>query len=180
MEGGGRGGPSPGGEKRPSHLVVGRILAPHGLKGEVEVQILTDFSDRFSLLKTVYLGEELDPVVLEGHRPKNKRLILKLAGYQDRDQAAALRGRLIYVPIEEAMPLEEDEYYLYEIMGLRVWTTEGEFLGRVEEILFTGSNDVYVVRDGDQEVLIPAISSSVREVDISQQRLIVHLIEGLR
>ena len=63
---------------------------------------------------------------------------------------------------------------------MRVWTTEGEFLGRVEEILFTGSNDVYVVRDGDQEVLIPAISSFVREVDIGQKRLIVHLIEGLR
>jgi 16S rRNA processing protein RimM len=78
------------------------------------------------------------------------------------------------------MPLKEDEYYLYQIVGLEVWTNEGKFLGCVDEILFTGGNDVYVVRDGDQEVLIPAISDVVKEVDISEGRLTVQLMEGLR
>lgn len=146
----------------------------------MEVEILTDFPDRFSSLKTVCLGEALERVVLEGHRPSNKRLLLKLGGYEGREQAATLRGKLIYVPLEEAMPLEEDEYYLYQVLGLQVWTTEGEFLGRVDEVLSTGCNDVYLVSDGDQEVLIPAISSVVKEVDLDGGRLIVRLMEGLR
>lgn len=180
MTRGGRAGPTSSHRKRPTHLVIGRIAVPHGVKGEVEAEILTDFPDRFSLLKTVYLGEELEAYVLQGHRHKKGRLILKLAGCDDRNQAAMLRGRLIYVPIEEAMPLQEDEYYVYEIVGLEVWTAGGEFLGRVDDILFTGSNDVYVVRDGDEEMLIPAISSAVKEVDMDRGRLIVHLMEGLR
>jgi len=177
---GGRAGTSPGRQDGPSHLVIGRILAPHGVKGEVAAEILTDFPDRFGELTRVYLGEELHPVVVEGHRFHKNRVILKLAGYKDRNQVRPLRGKPIYVPIEEAMPLEEDEYYLYQILGLEVWTTDGEFLGCVDEILFTGSNDVYVVRDGDQEVLIPATSDIVREVDISDGRLRVQLMEGLR
>ncbi len=176
----GREGPSPGRQNRPSHLVIGRILAPHGAKGEVQAEILTDFPDRFGLLQTLYLGEELDPVSVEGHRFHKHRVILKLAGCEDRNDVGALRGKLIYVPVEEAMPLEEDEYYLYQILGLEVWTTEGEFLGCVDEILFTGGNDVYIVRNGDEEVLIPAISDVVKEVDISKGRLTVQLMEGLR
>lgn len=176
----GRAGPSAGSQNRPSHLVIGRILAPHGVKGEVQAEILTDFPDRFGSLKTVYLGEEFHSVVIEGHRFHKNRVILKLAGFKDRNEARALRGKLIYVPVEEGMPLKEDEYYLYQIVGLEVWTNEGKFLGCVDEILFTGGNDVYVVRDGDQEVLIPAVSDVVKEVDISEGRLTVQLMEGLR
>ena len=172
--------PSPSRRNEPSHLIVGRILAPHGLRGEVEVEILTDFPDRFGLLKMVYLGEELQPAVVEGHRFKNSRVILKLVDCEDRDEAGTLRGKLIHVPLDEAMPLEEEEYYVYQILGLDVWTTEGEFLGSVDDILFTGSNDVYVVRNDDQELLIPALSDVIMEVDINSGRIKVQLMEGLR
>jgi len=155
-------------------------LTPHGLKGEVKAEILTDFPDRFSLLKTVYLGEELSPATLEGHRAAGSKIILKLDGCEDRDQAGMLRGKPIYVPVEEAMPLGEDEYYVHEVVGLQVWTTEGELLGHVDEILFTGSNDVYIVKDGDKEVLIPALSDVVKKVDIKEGRMEVRLLEGLR
>ena len=173
-------GPSPRQRKRPSHLVIARILTPHGLKGEVKAEILTDFPDRFSLLKTVYLGEELSPATVEGHRGTGRKIILKLDGCEDRDQAGMLRGKLIYVPVEEAVPLGEDEYYVHEVVGLQVWTTEGELLGHVDEILFTGSNDVYIVKDGDKEVLIPALSDVVKKVDIKEGRMEVRLLEGLR
>ncbi len=176
----GRACPSAARQNRPSHLLIGRILAPHGVKGEVQAEILTDFPQRFGSLKTVYLGEEFDYVVVEGHRFHKNRVVLKLAGFKDRNEARTLRGKLIYIPVEEAMPLKEDEYYLYQILGSEVWTTEDKFLGCVDEILFTGGNDVYVVRDGDQEVLIPAISDVVKEVDISEGRLTVQLMEGLR
>ncbi len=176
----GRVSPSLRRDRGPSHLVIGRILAAHGLKGEVEAQILTDFPQRFEASKTIYLGEELRPAVIERHRFHRDRVILKLGVCRDRDEADAQRGKLIYVPLEEAAPLQEDEYYLYQVLGLDVWTSEGEFLGRVSDILFTGSNDVYVVRDGHQEVLIPAISDVVREVDVDNGRLTVLLPEGLR
>ena len=146
----------------------------------MQVEVLTDFPERFSRLKTVYLGEERSPAVLEGHRMHGRRILLKFAQFDDRDQADQLRGELIYVPVEEAIPLGEDEYYLYEIVGLEVWTTEGEYLGRVEEVLHTGSNDVYVVREADEETLIPAISDVVLKIDVDEGRIEVRLAKGLR
>ena len=166
--------------RRPTHLAIGRILSPHGTKGELTVEILTDFPDRFKLLKTVYLGDHHTPTVLEGHRMHGRRVLLKLAGYDNRDDAGRLRGQLVQVPIDNAIPLEDDEYYLYEILGLDVVTTEGEYLGRIEEIVDTGSNDVYVVKDGDQEILIPAISDVVLNVDLDEGRVEVRLMKGLR
>lgn len=166
--------------RQPTHLVIGRILSPHGVEGEVQVEVLTDFPERFSRLKTVYLGEERSPAVLEGHRMHGRKILLKFAQFDDRDQADQLRGELIYVPVEEAIPLGEDEYYLYEIVGLEVWTTEGEYLGRVQEVLHTGSNDVYVVREADEETLIPAISDVVLKIDVDEGRIEVRLAKGLR
>jgi len=180
VEGGSSADHPSGSSQRPTHLVVGRILRPHGMIGEVVAEILTDFPDRFSLLKTVYLGELHTPVTLEGYRMHGRRILLKLAGSDHRDQADRYRGNLIYVPIDDAIPLEEDRYYLYEIVGLETWTTEGEYLGRIEEVIHTGSNDVYVVKDGDREVLIPALSDVVLDVDVDAGRIEVRLMKGLR
>ena len=180
MDGGSSADHTPGSSPRPSHLVVGRILRPHGMRGEVEAEILTDYPDRFSLLKTVYLGEDHAPVALEGHRFHGRRILLKLAGCDHRDEADKYRGDLIYVPLDEAIPLGEDEYYLFEIVGLETWTTEGEYLGRLEEVIETGSNDVYVVRDGEREVLIPALSDVILDVDLDAGRMEVRLMKGLR
>jgi 16S rRNA processing protein RimM len=166
--------------RRPAHLVIGRILGPHGLGGEVKVEILTDFPERYSLLKTVLVGEQCTPVVLEGHRMHGARILLKLAGCENREDADELRGQLIRVPIDEAMPLEENEYYLHEIVGLEVWTAEEEYLGCVEEVIETGGNDVYVVRDGEREILIPALSDVVLDVDLDEGRMEVRLMKGLR
>jgi 16S rRNA processing protein RimM len=163
----------------PSHLIIGRILAPHGVDGEVEVENLSDFPQRFAGLELVYLGEELAPAVIERQRSKRRRILLKLKGCEDRDQAGRLRGKYIRVPVEEAMALDEDEYYIHEVLGLEVWTGEGEFLGCVGEILFTGSNDVYVVSNGEKELLIPALSDVVKEIDLSAGRMTVELMRGL-
>lgn len=155
-------------------------MKPHGLAGEVQVQILTDFPDRFDTLKTVYLGEHYTPAVLESQRRHGRRILLKFEGCEDREEADKLRGELIYVPVDEAVPLEEDEYYVHEIVGLQAWTTEGEYLGRIEEVIHTGSNDVYVVRDSVRETLIPALSDVVLKIDTEQGRIEVQLMKGLR
>lgn len=165
----------------PRYLVVGQITSIHGLRGEVKVRIMTDFPDRFKLLKTVYLGDEARPYELEGFRLHRKGALLKLAGCDDRNTAEKLRGQLVQIPIEEALPLSKDEYYVYQIEGLGVWTTDGQWLGVIREVLFTNSNEVYVVENDDgSEILIPAISQVVQEVDVDSGHLIVKLMEGMR
>ena len=163
----------------PRYLVVGKIVAPWGVRGEVKMTIQTGFPERFERLKKVYLGENATSSVLEGSRLHKGHALLKLGGCDDRDAAEKLRGQLVQIPIEEAMPLDEDEYYVYQIVGLDVWTTEGEHLGRVSEVLFTNANEVYVVQGEKGEVLIPAVEDVVLEVDLVSGRLIVELMEGL-
>ena len=163
----------------PRYLVVGRIVAPWGVGGEVKVAIETDFPERFQRLERVCLGEKATSFVLEGARLHKGHALLKLEGCDDRDTAEKLRGQLVQIPIEEAMPLGEGEYYVYQIVGLDVWTAEGEHLGRVSEVLFTGANDVYVVQGEKGEILIPAVEDVVLEVDLAGGRLTVELMEGL-
>jgi len=163
----------------PRYLVIGRVIRPWGVRGEVKVEIITDFPERFALLRRVYLGPEAVPVIVEGFRLHQAAAILKLRGYHDRAAAEELRGQLVQIPIEEAMPLAEDEYYEHQLVGLAVWTARGEFLGTVEEIIFTGSNDVYVVRSQGKELLIPAIEDVVLEINLARGRMVVELMEGL-
>ncbi len=163
----------------PSYLAIGKVLRPWGVRGEVKVEILTDWPERFALLEYVYLGDEAVCYHLERFRLHRGFALLKLEGCDDRSAAEALRDQLVQIAREEAMPLEEDEYYVYQIEGLEVWTDEGEMLGRVVEVLFTGANEVYVVQGPRGEVLIPAIADVVLQVDLEGGRLIVHLMDGL-
>lgn len=105
-------------------------------------------------------------------------MLITLDGYEDRDKAEALRGELVLVRLEDAVPLRHGEYYHHQIIGLSVVTDEGEELGSVAEIIKTGANDVYVVRGQGGEVLLPAIQSVIRKIEPS--RMIVHLLPGLR
>jgi len=132
--------------QEPRFIAVGQVAKPHGVRGEVAVEMLTDFPGRFALLERVYLGEDDPrPVALENVRFHSGRALLKLGGYDDRTAVERLRGELILVPIDEAMPLEPDQYYQDDLIGLEVWTTDEEHLGQVVEILETGANDVYIV-----------------------------------
>ncbi len=163
----------------PRYLVIGRVARPWGIQGEVKVEIMTDFPDRFSLLRKVYLGPEAVPFTLKGFRLHKGAALLRLEGCHDRTTVEKLRGQLVQIPIEEAMPLEQDEYYEHQIVGLAVWTAGGEYLGTVHEVISTGPNDVYVVRGEGGEVLIPAIEDVVLEINLAQGRLAVELMEGL-
>jgi len=166
-------------KEQPRLLVIGEVLRPQGVKGEVRVRVLTDFPERLRVLRRVYLGETAMPVVVEGIRFHQGCALLKLAGYDDRTAAGSLRQALVQIPIEEAMPLQEDEYYLYQILGLAAWTVQGEYLGRVRDVLATGANDVYIIRGPKGDILLPAIEEVVREVDLEAGRLTVVLPEGL-
>ncbi|HDN79898.1 MAG: 16S rRNA processing protein RimM [Chloroflexi bacterium] len=166
-------------ENYPKYISIGRVVAPWGDRGEVKVKVLTDFPERFALLEKVYIGKTARPFQVKGFRFHKGFAILQLEGFHTRSQAEALRGQFIQIPIEEVMPLEEGEYYEFEIIGLEVRTEEGKFLGKVKEIIYTGANDVYVVEGPEGEVLIPAIEDVILDINLAEGRMTVRLMEGL-
>jgi 16S rRNA processing protein RimM len=164
----------------PRFLVIGEVMKPHGVRGEVRVLPHTDLPERFTWLKTVYLGEKNPrPVVVEAARLHQNLILLKLAGYDDRDAADSLRGEWLQVPESEAIPLEEGEYFLYQLVGLAVFSDEGEHLGELTRVLETGANNVFVVTGADREILLPDIDDVILAIDFDNGRMTVHLLPGL-
>ena len=167
----------------PRYLAVGRVLRPHGVRGELRVGILTDYPERLGQHTDFYLAHPDSPEAVRRYpveklrRSKNV-LLLKLACCNDRNGADELRGMLVQVPIEEAVPLEEGEYYHFQLIGVRVEMEDGEWLGQVAEVIETGANDVYVVRGPRGEVLLPAVDDVVLELDLEMKRMVVRLLPG--
>ena len=168
-------------QPEPRYLAVGIVNRAHGLRGELSVTVLTEFPDRFETTDWVYLGNELEatPYRLESYRWHTNKILLTLSGVTDRTQAEKLRGQLVQVPIEEAFPLPEGVYYLYQLIGLQVITTEGEALGSVVDVLETGANDVYVLDNGGQQLLVPAIADVVQSIDMAKGQMVIEVIDGL-
>jgi len=163
----------------PTYLTIGHILAPRGLRGELKVRILEEYLQDLKGRDTLYIGDPPQPFPVESWRARNHGVILKLGTIETRDEAEVLRRMPVSIPLEEASPLEEDEYYVFQIIGLDVYTEEGEHLGQVGDVIFTGSNEVYVVRGPRGEVLIPAIADVIQQVDLEQGRILVVLMNGL-
>ncbi len=162
------------------YLAVGCIIRPRGIRGELKVEILTEDPARFKQLEMVYVGPQFLPYRVERARLHQGTVLLKLVGCDDRNAAEALRDLLVQVAMEDALPLEEGEYWVHQILGLEVWTTKGDQLGVVREVLETGANDVYLVRDrSGSQVLIPALKSVVLEINLDAGRMLVELPEGL-
>ncbi len=163
-------------------ITIGKALKPWGLKGEVKVEPLTDFPERFKGLGRVYLasagGKEIactvKSVTYRGGAP-----YILFEGYDTPEKARALCNMHILIPREEAVPLPEGRYYWFDIIGLEVFSESGERLGKITDIFQTGSNDVYVMKLGRKEVYIPAIADVVKQIDLKAGRMIIHVMEGL-
>jgi 16S rRNA processing protein RimM len=170
--------PQPGGVLDPGTAVsVGRIAGVHGVHGDLKVEPLTDFPERFQ--RGVVLWLDGEPHSIERARWQRQAVVLKLARIETREEAARLRGRELFLPEPGPLPEGEPIYYQHDVIGLLAKTETGEALGRVEDILSTGSNDVYVVRGERGELLLPAIEDVIRRVDIPGGELIVDLLPGL-
>jgi 16S rRNA processing protein RimM len=162
-------------------VLIGEIVRAQGIRGKIKVRPLAD-PDAFSSLRFIYLGKSEDLSVsfrVVSCQPHKGFILLGLGGITTMSQAEDLAGSHIYADSDALKELPEGEYYYFEIIGLDVLTDDGRCLGKVEEIFPTGSNDVYVVRDGKREYLIPAIEDVVREIDIPGGRMVIHPIEGL-
>jgi 16S rRNA processing protein RimM len=168
----------------PRYLAVGRVLRPHGVRGELRVKVVTDYPERLGQRTSFYLAHPNSPEAVrcypvEKLRLHKEALLLKLVGCDSRNAAEELRGMLVQIPIEEAVPLEEGEYYHFQLIGVRVETECGEMLGQVVEILETGANDVYIVRGPRGEVLLPAVGEVVLKLDLKLKRMMVRLLPGM-
>lgn len=166
-------------------MVVGRILRAHGVRGELRVEVLTELPERLTWLEWVYLSRDPDdeaPVATEvTHVRFHKgQALVTLAGTASREAAEALRSTYLLVPIAEAIPLEDDEYYYYQLEGLEVVSDEGERLGIIREVLETGANQVFIVDGAAGELLLPNTEEVVLAVDLEAGRMTVHLLAGLR
>ena len=164
------------------YLAIGRVVRAHGIQGEISVTVLTDFPERFDNTEWLYLGNEFeaDAYRLTKYRWHKDNILLSLAGITSRTQAEQLKDLLVQVPIAEAMALPDNGVYLYQLIGLKVITTDQEVLGTITEIIETKANDVYVVETADKkQLLIPAISDVIKAVDLKRKQVVVHLLDGL-
>lgn len=153
-------------------IIIGRVGAAHGIQGDLRIIPLTDFPERFAALREVMVGDEL--LHVERVKPQGKNVLVRFREYAVREEAQKLTGRLLTVARADAAPLDEGEYYVFDIVGLTVYDEEDNELGTVENVLRTGSNDVYAVRSEDgREILIPALRAVVREIDVPGGRMTV-------
>ena len=161
---------------------VGDITKTHGLKGEVKLRpAVTDPSLVQGARRVRIVGDGVEPAetVLEKVRGQGGRWIVKFKDCKTIEEAQVLVGRSLEIYSEDFQPLPDGEYYWFQIEGLQVYDEEGRYYGTVNEIIVTGSNDVYVVQDGDKELLLPMIDSVVKSIDLKENKLIFHIIEGL-
>ena len=155
---------------QPSFLLLGRVLRPHGVRGELRIEVMTAYPERIVPESTVFIGPDPTDASsavaydVTSARKHQKYLILGLADVASRETADNLREQYVMVALADAVPLDDDEFYLYQAIGLRVVSEDGDLLGEVVEVIETGANDVYVVRGESGEILLPAIDECVIDV----------------
>ncbi|MEW6725700.1 MAG: ribosome maturation factor RimM [Bacillota bacterium] len=163
-------------------IAIGKVVNTQGHRGAVRVLLLTDFPERFLELDSVILvqGERQTVMHVEQASLHKAFAVLKFREIEDMNGAEAVKGAVLKLPREKLVPLPDGRYYIFDIVGLDVFTVDGNLLGKVKDVLQTGANDIYVVAGTDgKEVLIPALKQVVREIDLEGRRMQVDPPEGL-
>ena len=164
------------------YIEIGQIVNTNGLKGVVKVNPFTDDISKFEELKYVYiqLKSELKKVKIEQVRYNKNQVLLKLEGIDSIEEAEKYRNFYLKTEKESQEDLGEDTYYIVDLIGIDVYSDKNEYLGKIEDVFPTGSNDVYVVKDNlGKQILIPAIADVVKKVDLKNKQMIINLIPGL-
>jgi 16S rRNA processing protein RimM len=169
---------SPAGE--PVYLVIGYLRRPHGVQGEMVMDLHTDFPERIKSGRKVLIGEKHQPHTFDTVRPHADGLLVSFRGVDTPEDVGKFRNQWVYIKASQVPPLPEGQHYQYELIGLDVVDENETPLGKLVEILETGANDVYIVRDeSGKEILLPAIPSVILDLDMDRRLLRVHLLEGL-
>ena len=163
-------------------LQVGVISSTHGVRGEVKVFPTTDDVTRFRQLKKVYLdtGREMLPLEIQNVKFFKRFAILKFKGIDNINDIEKYRGKSLMIDREDAVDLDEDENFIADMIGMKVCTEDGSEFGTLKDVMETGANDVYIIDSLEHgEVLIPAIRECILDVDMDEERMTIHLMEGL-
>ena len=163
-------------------IQVGAITSTHGIRGEVKVYPTTDDAKRFKKLKQVILdtGKEKLELEIEGVKFFKQFVILKFKGIDNINDIEKYKGKNLYVTRENAVKLQKDEYFIADLIGLTVVDESDKVIGTLTDVIETGANDVYVVKmENEKEVLLPAIKQCILDVNIEEERIRVHIMEGL-
>lgn len=169
------------------YIRVGKIINTHGLKGDVKVLPLTDSIERFEKLHSVYIESEYEkcPIKIEKIWYRKGYVMLKFENHDDINDVLKYKDKYITINEKDAIELPEDSYFIYQIIGVKVFCSDGRELGEIIDVLQPGGNDVYVVqgkalnRNIEKEYLIPAIKEVVKYIDIENKKMIIEPIEGL-
>jgi 16S rRNA processing protein RimM len=165
----------------PVFVVVGIIRRPHGLKGEVLVSLETDFPERLAKGVTLFLGDDHRQGTIDSSRHHGEGLLLSFKEFPDKESVEDLHNVVLSRKATELPPLPNGAVYQHHLIGLDVFEENGEVLGALDQILSTGATDIYLVKDNSgQEILLPATQDVIRNIDLTNKRIIVHLIPGLR
>ena len=163
-------------------ILIGKIVGAHGVKGNCKIrsyaESLTVFQPGSEILIATSYGRK-NVYEINWAKPHSKVDLLSLKGVTTRNQAQALIGSELFIEKAQLPELDDGSYYWYDLIGLEVFTTNNNYLGRLDSILQTGSNDVYVVKKDEDEILIPALESVVHTIDLEKKRMRVELPEGL-
>ena len=163
-------------------LQVGVITQTHGVRGEVKVFPTTDDVNRFKKLKQVILdtGKETMPLEIQSGKFFKQFVILKFKSIDNINDIEKYKRCSLYVTREHAVALEEDEYFIADMIGMEVCTEDGNIFGTLKDVIETGANDVYVIENAEHgEVLVPVIKECIRSVDIEKGQMMIHLMDGL-
>jgi len=163
-------------------ITIGKVVSTQGNKGEVNILPLTNSTDRFKNLVTVFLRNNNSQATLniEKIRIKENTVILKLKDIESIEEAKIIVGSFLEVERKNAVKLPKDTYFIFEIIGLEVYDENNIFLGKVENVISTGSNDVYIVKGKNKnELFIPAIRKVIKNVNLEKRRITINMIDGL-
>ena len=166
----------------PNLLEIGQIVNSYGIKGFLKVVPFTDDVTRYDNLKTIYIekNKKLQKMEIEEVKYHNNIVLLKLKGIDDINNTLQFKNCYIKIDRKDAVELPEDTYFIVDLIGMEVYTDDNKLLGKLVDVFPTGSNDVYVVKDEyGKQVLLPAISEAIKNVDVKNKKMIVHLMEGL-
>jgi len=164
----------------PVFLVVGKLRKPHGLRGEIAMEIKTDFPERLQPELPLFIGTDRLPTRILKHRQHKNMLLVTLEGYPTREALGALRNQDLFVNAAEIPPLPEGDFYHHQLLGLSVYDDQGTLLGELAEIIETGANDVFIVRTPiGPDILIPYLNALVIRIDLGKRELHTRLLPGL-
>jgi len=164
-----------------SYIAVGKVLGVFGHQGWLKVQVYSGNTSRFDKIKVIFFQTEsgMSGKVLNAYEQRGPNLIIQLKGIDNPESAKLLKGQEIFLPDSEQLELPDDQYYIHDLIGLQVFDVEKGFVGEIVEVWSGGASDILVIRNGEDELLLPAVAEFVKEIDRSDRRMLVRLWEEL-